>query len=125
MFNGSLLSVVHRLPREYFSWLLSVYGILKLLRACIASLGIGYIADKIGRKWAYALGLVFSYIGITIEFVATTNPMFFAGKFVKYVLFLARSGPPLIKSSHSGFAIGTFVTLSFTYIGEVRCLTEL
>ncbi|PMD36491.1 general substrate transporter [Hyaloscypha variabilis F] len=69
--------------------------------ACIASLGIGYIADKIGRKWAYALGLVFSYIGITIEFVATTNPMFFAGKFV------------------NGFAIGTFVTLSFTYIGEI------
>jgi SP family general alpha glucoside:H+ symporter-like MFS transporter len=39
----------------------------------------------VGRKWAYALALVFSYIGITLEFVATTSPMFFAGKFMKYV----------------------------------------
>ncbi|OBT48860.1 hypothetical protein VE00_00659 [Pseudogymnoascus sp. WSF 3629] len=69
--------------------------------ACIGSLGIAYLADRVGRKWAYALALVFSYIGITLEFVATTSPMFFAGKFM------------------NGFAIGAFVTVSFAYIGEI------
>ncbi|KFY85073.1 hypothetical protein V500_08729 [Pseudogymnoascus sp. VKM F-4518 (FW-2643)] len=69
--------------------------------ACVGSLGIAYLADKVGRKWAYALGLLFSYVGITLEFVATTSPIFFAGKLV------------------NGFAIGAFATLSFTYIGEV------
>jgi len=51
--------------------------------ACIGSLGIAYIADKVGRKWAYALGLLFSYVGITLELIATTNIMFFLGKFIK------------------------------------------
>ncbi|KFZ10467.1 hypothetical protein V502_08115 [Pseudogymnoascus sp. VKM F-4520 (FW-2644)] len=69
--------------------------------ACVGSLGIAYLADKVGRKWAYALGLLFSYVGITLEFVATKSPVFFAGKLV------------------NGFAIGAFATLSFTYIGEI------
>lgn len=51
--------------------------------ACVGSLGIAYLADKVGRKWAYALGLLLSYVGITLEFVATTSPTFFAGKFIR------------------------------------------
>lgn len=51
--------------------------------ACIGALGIGYIADRVGRQYAYTLALVFTYVGITLEFIATTNAMFFAGKFMK------------------------------------------
>lgn len=51
--------------------------------ACAGSLGIAYLADKVGRKWAYTLGLLLSYVGITLEFVATTSPTFFAGKLIK------------------------------------------
>lgn len=69
--------------------------------ACIGSLGIGYIADRIGRRLSFAVGLVFTYVGVSLEFIATTNPVFFAGKFL------------------NGFAIGGFVTLSYTYIGEI------
>ena len=68
------------------SWILTKYS------ACIGSLGVAYVADKVGRKWAYAIGLAFSYVGITLEFIATTNAMFFAGKFVKYVLASFNSG---------------------------------
>jgi MFS transporter, SP family, general alpha glucoside:H+ symporter len=50
----------------------------------------------------FAIGFVFSFVGITLEVIATTNPVFFAGKFV------------------NGFAIGTFISLSMTYVGEVR-----
>lgn len=52
--------------------------------ACIGALGVGLIADRFGRKTAYAVALVVSYIGITLEVVAESNPVFFAGKFVKY-----------------------------------------
>ena len=52
---------------------------------CFGSLGAAYLADHVGRKWVYALALVFSYVGITLEFVSTTNAVFFGGKFIKYV----------------------------------------
>lgn len=52
-----------------------------------------------------ATAIIFSIVGITLEVVATTNPMFFAGKFI------------------NGFAIGGFVATGFTYIGEVSTLT--
>ena len=59
------------------------------LSACFGSLGAAYLADHVGRKWVYALGLIFSYVGITLELVATTNAVFFGGKFIKYIQFLA------------------------------------
>jgi hypothetical protein len=64
----------------------------------------GYLADIIGRKYMFALTYVFCFVGITLEVVATTNEIFFAGKFI------------------AGFAIGGFITTSMTYIGEVAPL---
>lgn len=49
----------------------------------------------------YCVCFVFIFVAITLETVATTNELFFGGKFM------------------AGFAIGAFVTNSMTYIGEV------
>lgn len=43
-----------------------------------------------------------SFAAISMEFVATTNPLFFGGKFL------------------NGFAVGTLQAVTGTYIGEVR-----
>jgi SP family general alpha glucoside:H+ symporter-like MFS transporter len=40
-------------------------------------------------------------VGIILELIATTNPVFFVGKLV------------------NGLAIGAFIAISFTYIGEI------
>ena len=40
-------------------------------------------------------------VGITVETIATTNTVFFAGKFI------------------NGFAVGAFGTITMTYVGEV------
>lgn len=50
----------------------------------------------------YLINFVIVFIGITVETVASTNPVFFAGKFI------------------NGFAVGAFIATSMTYIGEVR-----
>ena len=46
-----------------------------------------------------------SFVAITLEFIAITNPMFFGGKFL------------------NGFAVGTIQTVASAYIGEVRSYT--
>lgn len=69
--------------------------------AVLGSLAAGWIADKIGRKFSFAIAFIFSAVGITLEVVATTSGVFFAGKFI------------------NGFAIGLFIATSFTYVGEV------
>ena len=45
--------------------------------------------------------LLVSYAAIALEFVATTNPMFFGGKFL------------------NGFATGIMMSVSMTYVSEV------
>lgn len=66
---------------------------------CFASAAI---ADKIGRRFTIMITLVLSFVSITLEVVATTNEVFFGGKFL------------------NGFAIGTFQTVSTAYLREVR-----
>lgn len=46
--------------------------------------------------------LAISYIAVAVEYIATTNPIFFIGKFL------------------NGFMIGTVGTVMVSYIGEVR-----
>jgi SP family general alpha glucoside:H+ symporter-like MFS transporter len=70
-------------------------------RAVLGSIAAGWIADRIGRKFSFAIAFIFSTVGITLEVVAQTSGIFFAGKFV------------------NGFAIGGFIATSFTYVGEV------
>lgn len=69
----------------------------------IGALFSGQLADIIGRRWTLVVALTISFAAITVEFIATTNEVFFAGKFL------------------NGFAVGTIQATSSTYIGEV-CL---
>jgi len=62
----------------------------------------GQLSDVIGRRNTIIIALCFSFAAITMEFVATTNDLFFGGKFL------------------NGFAVGTIQATSGTYIGEVN-----
>lgn len=48
--------------------------------------------------------LVITYVAITLEFISTTNEVFFAGKFI------------------NGFAVGALASVTVSYIGEVAPL---
>ncbi|KAI1342850.1 MFS hexose transporter [Xylariaceae sp. FL0016] len=85
------------LPAEWQS----AYSGAPVASAIVGSLGSGVIADRFGRKRAYALCYLFMFTAITLETVSTTNQVFFAGKLVV------------------GFAIGGFTTVSMTYIAEI------
>jgi len=73
-------------------------------RTAIGALTAGQIADWIGRKKTVMAFLVVSWIGVTMEFISTTNELFFGGKFV------------------NGFAVGTLAALGTTYVGEIAPL---
>ena len=47
------------------------------------------------------VALLICYIGVTLEFISTTNEVFFAGKFI------------------NGFSLGALASVTVTYIGEV------
>ncbi|KXL42773.1 hypothetical protein M433DRAFT_27678 [Acidomyces richmondensis BFW] len=70
----------------------------------IGALLTGQIADYIGRRYTLVIALAVSFAAITLEFTATTNPMFFGGKFL------------------NGFAVGTIQAVASTYIGEIAPL---
>ncbi|GKT51167.1 maltose permease MAL31 [Colletotrichum spaethianum] len=72
--------------------------------AVAGALGSGNLADWLGRKKVIAIALCFSFVGITLEFIATTNEVFFGGKFI------------------NGFAIGALSSVTVTYIGEITPL---
>ncbi|CAG9978431.1 unnamed protein product [Clonostachys byssicola] len=67
----------------------------------IGALGSSWVADKIGRKYTLALDVLNVLVGITLETISTTNPVFFAGKLI------------------NGFSVGAFVTVSMAYVGEI------
>lgn len=87
----------------YTNWQSAFYG--APLAACIiGTFGAGYMADVIGRKPVLAAALVLSFASVTLEYIATTNPVFFGGKFL------------------NGIVIGIIMSVSITYIGEVTPL---
>lgn len=84
--------------------------------AIVGALGCGQLADWLGRRMVVILGLVVTFVAITMEFVATTPQLFFGGKFL------------------NGFVVGALASVTVTYIGEVApfalrgmltCLTAL
>ncbi|KAL4883348.1 general substrate transporter [Aspergillus karnatakaensis] len=82
----------------------SAFGGAPIATAIISSLLSAELADMFGRKKVLMGALVISYIAVAIEFVATTNAVFFAGKFL------------------NGFMVGTVATVMITYIGEISPL---
>ncbi|KAJ5698651.1 hypothetical protein N7462_000656 [Penicillium macrosclerotiorum] len=84
--------------------------------AVVGALCSGQIADAIGRKLTIFIALLISVAAVTLEFRATTNEMFFGGKFL------------------NGFAVGALASVPVTYVGEITplalrgvltCLTAL
>lgn len=67
----------------------------------VGALGCGFLADWIGRRSVIMIGLVVTFGAITMEFVATSNALFFGGKFL------------------NGFVLGAMASVTVTYIGEV------
>lgn len=76
----------------------------ELRRTAIGALTAGQVADFLGRKKNIMLALCISFAAITLEFVATTNPMFFGGKLL------------------NGLAVGNLAAIGVTYIGEITPL---
>ena len=76
-------------------------------RAIVASLVAGELADWCGRQLVLIGALVISFAAVGVEFAATTNPVFFVGKFL------------------NGFMVGTIGTVMVGYIGEVNSTPTL
>ncbi|EQB55952.1 hypothetical protein CGLO_04056 [Colletotrichum gloeosporioides Cg-14] len=72
--------------------------------AVISSIASAELADYIGRKKVLALALIVSFIAVAIEFVATTNVVFFLGKLL------------------NGVMVGAVGTVMVSYIGEITPL---
>ncbi|KAI4732138.1 MFS hexose transporter [Aureobasidium sp. EXF-10728] len=72
-----------------------------VLTSVIGLLLSGWLADKVGRKWTFAVGYLIIFISITIETLSTSNLTFFIGKFL------------------AGLAIGAFTATALTYLGEI------
>ncbi|KAH8822024.1 putative maltose permease [Xylogone sp. PMI_703] len=70
----------------------------------ISSLTAGQVSDKIGRRYTIVIVLLISFAAVTLEVVAVTNEVFFAGKFL------------------NRFATGTLASVCVTYIGEISPL---
>ncbi|RAR10487.1 general substrate transporter [Stemphylium lycopersici] len=84
--------------------------------AIVGALGCGQVADWLGRRLVVMICLAVTFAAVTMEFVATTNELFFGGKFL------------------NGFVVGALASVTVTYIGEVAplklrgmltCLTAL
>lgn len=91
-------------------------GRLTWYSAIIGALGCGQLADWLGRRLVVMLCLAVTFAAVTMEFVATTNELFFGGKFL------------------NGFVTGALASVTVTYVGEVApmklrgmltCLTAL
>ncbi|KAF1967930.1 maltose permease MAL31 [Bimuria novae-zelandiae CBS 107.79] len=92
------------------------FGRAPVASAVVGALGCGQLADWLGRRAVIMSCLVMSFVAITMEFIATTNGVFFGGKFL------------------NGFATGALSSVTVTYIGEIAplalrgmltCLTAL
>lgn len=64
----------------------------------------GQIADWFGRRYTLLLALIIGFISVAIEFIATTNPVFFVGKLI------------------NGFSVGIVATMMVGYVGEIAPL---
>lgn len=74
---------------------------LTITSQVMGAFACGSIADTIGRRWTFFSAILVSFAAITVEFIATTNAVFFGGKFL------------------NGFVVGILQAVSGSYIGEV------
>lgn len=84
-------------------WQSAFYG-APLASTIVGTFGASPMADKFGRKPVLIGSILVSFAAIALEFVSTTNEMFFGGKFL------------------NGFTTGIILTVALAYVGEVRTL---
>jgi MFS transporter, SP family, general alpha glucoside:H+ symporter len=84
----------------YTSWQSAFYG-GPLAATIISTLCASAVSDKFGRKPTLIGAVLVSFAAIALEFVATTNPQFFGGKFL------------------NGFTTGIIWSVAMSYVGEV------
>ncbi|OAP57753.1 hypothetical protein AYL99_08491 [Fonsecaea erecta] len=84
-------------------WQSAYYGAPQAA-AVMGALSAAWVGDKVGRR--LALGFIFAVrlTAVTLEFIATTNDIFFAGRFL------------------GGFSTGGTNSLCMAYIGEITPL---
>ncbi|KAM0323347.1 hypothetical protein ACHAQA_008940 [Verticillium albo-atrum] len=82
----------------------SAFSGAPIATAVVSSLISAELADWIGRKKVLIGALLISFAAVAVEFVATTNAVFFAGKLL------------------NGFMVGAVATVMVSYIGEIAPL---
>ncbi|SPO04116.1 related to maltose permease [Cephalotrichum gorgonifer] len=70
----------------------------------IGTLAAAWLADIIGRRYMLLIGFGVCYVGVTLEVIATSIEVFFAGKMLV------------------GFGIGCSSSISLCYVGEIAPL---
>lgn len=100
--NGSRLSMEPQwLCNFFFSRNLPLWTLLITNRAMIVSFIAAELADRVGRKPVLLMALVVTFGAVAIEFCATTDDVFFVGKFL------------------NGIMVGTIGSVMMSHIGEV------
>ncbi|EFX05667.1 maltose permease [Grosmannia clavigera kw1407] len=84
-------------------WQSAFYG-GGIAASIVGTFGAGFLADIVGRRPVINGALLLSFASVSLEYVATTNGIFFAGKFL------------------NGLVAGILMTVSITYVGEITPL---
>lgn len=58
---------------------------MPLLTNMLGAFAAGPVADKIGRRWTFGLGSIFSFAGIAVVYVARDPGLFLAGKMINAI----------------------------------------
>jgi hypothetical protein len=79
----------------------SLWSAMSALFQAIGAFGIGFIADRYGRKWPTCACSALTAVGTAVQFTATSRAVLLVGKMI------------------NGFGIGAAVTVATTYASEV------
>ncbi|KAH7161520.1 general substrate transporter [Dactylonectria macrodidyma] len=94
-------SVSHIISADW----LSIWAGVSQITAIIGGLGVGYLADKVGRKWCQVIFAVNSVVGVVLQYASFGSmPIITVGKGI------------------NGFSIGAWVVLAPLYASEVAPL---
>ena len=63
----------------------SLWNAMPLLTNMLGAFAAGPIADRVGRKWTFGIGSIFSIIGIAVVYIARDPGVFLAGKMVNAI----------------------------------------
>jgi len=82
----------------------SMWNAMPLLTNMLGAFAAGPIADRVGRKWTFGIGAVFSIAGIAVVFIARQPGVFLAGKMI------------------NGISLGICLTNGQIYVSEITPL---